>query len=82
MEIDKTFYIFVHEIGGSKYEATCPQYYFGPYTKEEADKAMKTIESKLGEIKDDYHILQLFDTSSSHIENSIDNFLTYLEENQ
>lgn len=78
----KTFYIFVHETGGSKYEATCPQYYFGPYSKEEADKVMKTIEDKLDEIQDDYHILQLFDTSSPDIELSIDEFLDYLEENQ
>jgi hypothetical protein len=80
MTNEKTFYIFIHETGGSMYEATSPQYYFGPYTKEEAEKNSSILESKFEEYRQEYYQIQIFNTKSPHIEGSIEDFINLMKD--
>ena len=74
----QTFYILLHEVGGSRYEATYPQHIFGPFTEAEAEMKHSLIESTINRYLNDNWIANIFDPSKS--KTNIQNFLDYIKD--
>ncbi len=64
----KTFYIFLHPIMGSMYEATYPQSIFGPYSEDVSKKIASKMEKELDSDEWCVNIIDISESTSSEYE--------------